>query len=298
MDGLAVFRSHDVAMFYRIPQPLRELVVVADTFHVKPLIAFLQSNRHYFVLCLSQNSVRFYQGGVVALGPVDVPGLPASRTEALGTGRAQPFLNVHSSGRAGTPSTFHGHGGSGDQKSEDLLRFCRAIDQALWEVLRDEQAPLVLAGVGSYHSIYRQISRYRHVVDEAVEGNFDTVSLEDLHAKAWPVAREALRAGEDEALGEFGRLAGRGLVMGELHAVARAAVHGRIRTLLVAEDTHVWGRVHEDGTVVEHPSQQDVHDDDVLDDLVEAVMIRGGNALVIPVARMPTDSPVAAIMRW
>jgi len=59
--------------------------VVADTFHCKPLIKFLQSNRHFFVLALSQHNVTFYEGTPYSLGLVDLPALPASLTEALGT---------------------------------------------------------------------------------------------------------------------------------------------------------------------------------------------------------------------
>jgi hypothetical protein len=49
MDGLAAFRSPDFTACYRIPMHVPEAAVVADTFHVKPLIQFLQSTRCFFV---------------------------------------------------------------------------------------------------------------------------------------------------------------------------------------------------------------------------------------------------------
>ena len=56
MNGLAVFRSPDFTEYYQIPMRLPEVAVVADTFHVKPLLQFLQSNRRFFVLALSQRA--------------------------------------------------------------------------------------------------------------------------------------------------------------------------------------------------------------------------------------------------
>ena len=60
MGGLALFRSSDLLTHYRMPMRCPELAVVADSFHVRPLLHFLQSNRYFYVLTLSQNNVRFF----------------------------------------------------------------------------------------------------------------------------------------------------------------------------------------------------------------------------------------------
>jgi hypothetical protein len=170
MDGLAVFSAPDLTVYYRVPMPLPELAVVADTFHVKPLINFLHSNRHFFVLALSQNNVTFYEGTPYSLGRVDIPELPTSLTEALGTERRrESVLNLHSTA-VGASAVFHGQGTpAGENKKADLSRFFRAIDNALWELLREERAPLVLAGVGYYLPIYRSVSRYPYVAKQGSE---------------------------------------------------------------------------------------------------------------------------------
>jgi hypothetical protein len=60
MGGLSLFRSSDLLTHYRMPMRCPELAVVADSFHVRPLLHFLQSNRYFYVLTLSQNNVRFF----------------------------------------------------------------------------------------------------------------------------------------------------------------------------------------------------------------------------------------------
>ncbi len=43
LDGLAVFRSLDECLVYRLATPLPERVVVAESFHIRPLIRYLQT---------------------------------------------------------------------------------------------------------------------------------------------------------------------------------------------------------------------------------------------------------------
>jgi hypothetical protein len=299
MDGLAVFSAPDFTTYYRVPMPLPEVAVVADTFHVKPLIRFLQSNRHFFVLALSQNSVALYEGTPYALGIVEIPELPASLTEALGIERRDAVLNLHSTA-AGSATVFHGQGSpDAENKKEDLTRFFRAIDNALWEILREERAPLVLAGVGYYHPIYRSGSRYPYLAEQGVEGNFEQASLEDIHGRVQPLISELYRKREEEVLSAYAQLASHGQGTDDLDAVAWAAVTGHIRQLLLAEGAHCWGILDRgSGTITQRTAQQDTRDDDILDDIAECVLARKGEVLLMPPARMPTASPVAALLRW
>jgi hypothetical protein len=297
--GLAVFRSPDFTGYYQIPVRLPEVAVVADTFHVKPLIQFLQSNRRFFVLALSQKNVALYEGTPYSLGRVELLDLPASFTEALGSDRKESFLNLHSPSANSAAPIFHGHGGVAQNKKETLVRFFRVIDNALWRLLREERAPLVLVGVGYYHPIYHTLSRYPHLTEHGVEGNFEHAMPQEIHTRVWPIVSAWFQAREDQVLNEYTRLAGREQVRDDLQRVAQAAVHGQGRRLLVEEHVHLWGMLDcENGKVVQHATQQDTRDGDVLNDLTACVLARGGEVLTVQAARMPSRSPVAAILRW
>src|SRR6267143_3542410 len=77
LDGLAIFRAEDATVAYRLPIPVPELVVVADTYHTKPLLKFLHSNRRYLVLAVSQNAVSLYEGSPYGAGAVNLHGAPS-----------------------------------------------------------------------------------------------------------------------------------------------------------------------------------------------------------------------------
>ena len=117
--------------------PVPELCVVADSFHVRPLVRFHQANRRYFVLVLGQRGVGRWEGTSFGLGPVEVEGLPGSLEEALGAPVPDPGLQAHSSGSA---TVYHGRGGPREGREQEVERFFRAVDRAVWPALRDERA--------------------------------------------------------------------------------------------------------------------------------------------------------------
>lgn len=300
MDGLAVFRAPDLMVHYRIPLPVPERVVVSTTFHVTPLIKFLQTQRCFFVLALSQQSVALYEGTPSALEMVDLSTLPASLTEALGVEQREAFLNLHVSQASRAAPIFHGHGipPTESEKSE-LARFFRVIDTALWEgLLQKASSPLVLVGVGYYHPIYRTISRYQSIAAQGIEGNFDHATVDALHARIWPIVSELFHEQENYALSEYARLVGKIQAIDDLSAIAQALVQGRVRYLLVAEEAQVWGTFDEkNGAITQYPSRQGL-EDDLLDDLAECALRQGGEVFLLPANRMPTPSALAAVLRW
>jgi Bacterial archaeo-eukaryotic release factor family 3 len=301
MGGLALFRSSDLLTHYRMPMRCPELAVVADSFHVRPLLHFLQSNRYFYVLTLSQNNVRFYEGSRYSLSQVDLPDLPKSLDESFAKEQGEPVLNAYAVGPGQAGAIYYGYGVSPEKRvKEKLAAFFRAVDTALWDdLLRNERAPLILAGVGYHHPIYRSVSRYPYLVEQTVEGNFDRVTPGHLHAKVWLVVHDVFRLREEQVLGEYAALSVRGQTTEDLFAIAQATVSRRVSYLLIAQGAHVWGLMDRgSGRVVQRSAQQDTRDGDVLDDLAEATLAQGGEVMMLERTRMPGHSPVAAILRW
>src|SRR6267154_1141868 len=123
LDGLALFRSEASVAAYRLPMPVPEIVVAADTYHTKPLLRFLRSNGRYLVLCVSQNEVALHEGGPYGAGPVDLHGVPKSFRDAIGVPDFDRSLE--SSYLRG--AVFHGQGPGKELKKEELLRFFNAV---------------------------------------------------------------------------------------------------------------------------------------------------------------------------
>lgn len=298
-EGLALFRTRDLLVHYRMPVRLDPLVVVADSFHVRPLLKFLQSNQRYFLLNLSQGRVSLFKGSAMGLGPVDLSSMPRSLTEVLGVEHRERTIVVGSGGPRGHSPVYHGQGKDDSVRDEEIARFFRVIDKALWEVLRDETAPLVVAATERHHPLFAQVCRYPHLLHEGLRGNFANTKLEDLHAKAWPIVQRHLVERHKDVLERYGNQISRERATDDVSAIARHAVSGRVRELIVEDKSHLWGRMDKSTGAIElHAKQMDPHDDDVIDDIAEAVILRGGDVYAFEKGKLPTKSPVAAVLRW
>jgi Bacterial archaeo-eukaryotic release factor family 3 len=144
-----------------------------------------------------------------------------------------------------------------------------------------------------------EINETMQLVDQPVEGNFDYITPEQLHAKVWPVAHNVFRVREEQVLDEYAARAIQGQTIEDLSAIAQATVSRRVGYLLIAQGAHVWGLIDRaSGRIVHRSAQQDTRDGDVLDDLAEATLVQGGEVIMLERARMPGRSPAAAILRW
>lgn len=304
-DGLAVFASPEVQRMYRLPVSFEDLVVVAPTFHTRPLMEYLQSPDRYWVLAISQKEVRLWQGTRSGLTPVDLAGVPRSLQEALGYEFERDELQFHSPKPAGTSggtgAIFHGHGVGQDDAKSELKRFFRKVDDGVRELLADEIGPVILAAVDYYHPLYHEVSRLENLIDEGVTGNVSNWDASRVHDAAWPIVRETVLEKIDGALQLWENSYSNGKGEADLASVARFAVAGRIRLLLTEHGRNVWGRFDRQTGQMEHireggedPGPEAV---DLLDEVAEVVMEKGGRSLILSAGRMPTETGVAAILR-
>lgn len=295
-DGFAAFAAPGFERHHRLPVEMPERVVVADSFHVRPLIRVLQSPRRWYLLSLTATQAAFFEASPSGLFGKSVPGLPGTPADAAIGPREKVGLSSHSAGNGRV--VFHG-GGAPRNEREDLARWFRAIDHAICALLRDEHAPLVLAGVSRLTSAYRSITRYPHVVAQSVEGNMSRAAPDRLHSLASPLAAAAQRDGESAAVSEYQRLNGAMRSSDDLDVIAASATQGRVRRLMIARGRSVRGKFDRaTGEVRGRAARQTAFGDDVLDDVACEVLLRGGAVLVVEKDRMPTKSPVAAVLRW
>lgn len=298
-EGLGVLRSRDFFRAFHMTRGVAELAVVAETFHTRPLFAEVRGDRPFFVLALSSNRVRLFAGSALGLEPVDVQSLPEDLRDVLGEADPQRYTGRHSAPSGGDASTVqHGHE-DGNEKDGRLVKYFRAVDRALWQYLREDRAPLVLAAVKEHLPVYRSVSRYPYLLDQAVAGNADAMEPDELHTLAWPLIAADMQAECDRHLSRYGLASSRHRTTESLEEIAHAAVHGRVQTLLHADTAHLWGLIDAaTGHLQLREHQQDASDAELVDELCEMTLIRGGQVQAVPADRMPGGAPVAGILRW
>ena len=300
-DGLAVLGAPGLFRVYRLQRTVPELSVVADSFHIKPLIRILQSSDRYQLLGLNRREVKLFEGNRDALDEIEpAPGVPRTITDALGAELTEPHLTVASYGTgAAGPAMRHGHGAKKDEVDLDAERFFRAVDRAVLEHhSRPSGLPLILAALPEHHSLFRQVSQNSFLVSEAVDIHPDALSGEALRERAWRVIEPRYLARLATLVDEFGKAKSNGLGSDDAALIAEAAAAGRVATVLIEAERHLPGRVDQVSGQVEFGDLAHPEIDDLLDDIGELVLKKGGQVVVVPAERMPVDTGVAAIYRF
>ncbi len=302
LDGLAVLSSPNIFRVYRLPRPVTELVVVADSFHIKPLWQFLQSVDRYQVLGLSLDKIRLFEGDRDALEEVELAaGVPRTITDALGAELTEPHQTVASYGGVGGAShaMHHSHGGKADEVDIDAERFFRSIDRAVLEHhSRPTGLPLILAALPEHHHRFHEVSQSPFLLKEGITVNPDAVTNDALRMLAWQVVEPQYEARLAKAEDDFGQAKAIGRGSDNLRQIAEAAASGRVATLFIEADRPIAGHLDEGTGKVAGGALIEPRLNDLLDDLGELVGKMGGEVLVIPATRMPTRKGAAAIYRY
>lgn len=300
-DGLALFLAPGMFRFHRLPVQLPELVVVIERFHVKPLLPLLTSDGRFFVLAISQNEVRLLEGSRQRVEEVELEDVPESLAEALHYDDLEKERTLHVAGRGGrsAPVVFHGHG-IGDEVDKVLVeRFLRKVDDGLWEILRRERAPLVLAGVDYLLPIFRKVTRYRHVLEEGIEGSPSELRPDELHGRAWPLVEPVFARELEDARALFAERAGRGEgATDEVREVVLAALDGRVESLFVAVGEQRWGTFDEVAREVAEHDERRPGDEDLLDRAAVLTLATSGEVFALPPDRVPGSGRLAAVLRY
>lgn len=303
LDGLAVLGAKGIFRVYKLQRPVAELVVVADSFHTKPLMRILQSADRYHVLGLNRKEIKLFEGNRDALDEIPLhPDVPRTLTDALGEELTDPHLTVASyGGVSGTQGAMHhGHGGKKDEVDIDAERFFRAVDRGILERhSRPSGLPLILAALPEHHHRFHEVSHNPFLIPESIDIHPDALSsIDELGQRAWPLMEPRYLARLAALVEEFGNAKSQGIGDDDLAEVARATVGGRVATLLIEARREIPGRINAETGDIESDDLAHPEVDDVLDDLGMLALKMGGQVVIVPTERMPTKTGIAAIYRY
>ncbi len=297
--GLAVLAGPDGTTAVRLSEPIDELAVVSDRFHLKPLLAAVHRRVEFDVLALSRHSVRLV--GVVGSRAVEteVDGMPTSMPEALQWDDREPQLQSHAGGRAGqgrVAAAFHGQGGSGDTRDVDLDRFVHQVDRAVAGHRSGSTRPLVLAGVDEIVAVYRKVTRCAHVLDDHVAGNPDQLRVSELADRARPFVPPSGAGAEEAAREAF--MVGATATVDTVEQAVIAAAAGQVASVFVPIDQVWWGRYRPGHHVLEEHDARQRGDHDLADVAATETLRHGGRAFVVPASDIPGGGSAAATLHF
>lgn len=300
LDGLAILANPDSFRVYRLQRPVPERVVVAASFHTKPLMRIVQSADRYQILGLSRHEYKMYEGNrdqIDELPPGD--DTPREIDAVLNIDRSAERATRTYGGADGASTTRHGTDVRQEAIDTETEHFFRAVDRAVQEhYSKPSGLPLLLAALPEHHGLFRQISQNPALMTEGLDIHPDNLSADALRERAWELVLPHYLQRLQGLVDSFNAAHAKGESSGDASDIARAAVAGRVATLLVEADRVVPGTLDLDTGAIADANMDDPGVDDLLDDIGECVLRKGGEVVIVPAERMPTQSGLAAIFRY
>jgi hypothetical protein len=297
--GLAIFLGPTWSHTYRLPFAVPVRANVARRFQTRPLFPLLCGDGRFFVLALSQNSIRLLLGTREGIHEVDLGRMPRGLCDALGFDFPEKERLYHLGRRQGVAEAiFHGHGIGGEVDKKHISRYLRLVDTGVADVLKNDRAPLVLAGADYERAIFRAISRNPALIEEGISGNPDHVRAETLHDRAWPLVEPIFQQARQEAAARYQQLEGTGKTTADLAETVRAAEGGLVDVLWVRADEQRWGTFDRRTGRVTTSDVPGPEDEDLLELATVGTFVNAGTVYAIPSGGMPDAVASAAILRF
>src|SRR5680860_917994 len=245
LDGLAIFANPNKFIVYKLYRTLQELVVVADSFHIKPLIRIFQSVGKYHLLGLSGSDFSLYEGNRYGFEEIEMdPETHKTIEEVLGKQHTDSFLTHGSYGGTDGTAMYHGHGGKKDEIEKDIEKYFRYVDRFVLEnYSKPSKLPLILVSLEEHHNIFKKISHNSYLMEEGIKGSYESFEMEQLTEKVWEIIEPIHLEKTQNLVNSFENAKANLSGSDDLTQIARAAFDNRIETILMEADKIIPGKI-------------------------------------------------------
>lgn len=294
-EGLAIFSAKGFFKVIKLQESVKELAMVADSFHTKPLRQYLQSTDRYHVLGIGLKDIKLFEGNRHSLVKLDLQAdVPETLTQALGEELTEKHSSVDSAG------IHFGQGGKSDEEDNDTARYFREVSKSIYEnYSKPTGLPLILAALPNHHNIFQKVNKNPLLLANGININPESVAIEKLAEMAWSIMEPEYLGKLDSLVEKFAQEKANGKGSDDMKEIGVAAVEGKIETLIIEADRMMANKLTNQVTGnIQNRDLTNPKVDDLLDDLGELVIKMGGNVMVLPADKMPSETGLAAIFRY
>ncbi len=277
--NLALFRTKNSFRVMNVPVPVDTFTVVANSFHVKPLIKWMQTDREFLLLGIDDQSIHFYKGSMHSIEKWEQISYPESILESLPEGGFKNIKDTKVRNLKITETMEWVCDRILDLTFETPSKVHLVADQMFLSSLNNiqnakflfEKKPIIQEF--KQHSIVEYLNEIRTRIRKETRKEFQKQLVEFYYAEVLKTSKK------------------------NIYEIAKAAIQGKVKKLLVAEGVRIFGKLNKKtGEISLHPNQIDHEDDDILDDLAQEVMARNGKVIIANKNDIPNERSILALV--
>jgi hypothetical protein len=305
--GMAMFVDSEGYRQYWLPQDPGEIALTGDQFYVKPLISLIQENRLFYVLALNLKNVQLWRCNRYSREEVSLKDVSISIEELLKYEDPEKSLQFHTGtgGSGKRPAIFHGHGTAGDdtRQKKIILQFFKTLDkelrkQGFYQRMKEESAPLLLAGIESHAGMFLDIAGYPGTMKDYIAKNPEDLNDERLLDQAWKIVGGELEKDKAEIIDKYWQSGDNRMEDNDPSEILKAAASKQIDTLFTIPNNDRWGLFDPDRMVVKVDALRESGDNELVNLAIIHTLRNGGNVYILDKEKMPGEKDMAAILRF
>lgn len=258
--NVGIFRNKDSFRILNIPIEIEPSCQVATSFHIKPLLKWLQGDQDFLLLGFESQSAHLYLGNQESMKLID----------SIVFAETNPV-----------------------RSSQNFVW----INEWIGELTKKSKPKLFLAGHFKTIEGFLKHNSYVKCVKTPVSFNFDQNSLHKSAESIRNLLKKDSQNKLERTLREFRFAEEDQRAKKNIFQIARAVVRGKVKKLVVTDEINIFGRIdYQTGGLAIHPFDIDHEDDCILDDLAQIVLSQGGEVIVAKRSEIPKGRPILAIL--
>lgn len=297
--GLALFLSKNHNEMLSLEYGPPETAVVQKGFYLKPLYRVLDDGQRFYLLVLDRKEPRLYLCSRTEFNSVAGDVMRESFRDIVEKSEVSESVGSHVASSSGGVQ-FHSQGENPDDyKKVELDRFVLGVAEGVQNALREETAPLVVAGEPMMLGLFREHDRYGNTLAEALKHGGKAGEESDIYQEALDLVTPVLDQPRNDAFARLEELRNKnpGKVASNHEDILRHSAAGQVETLMIAEDAELWGRlVADDRTKIVQPTAEGAVD--LIDRMASRTLAGGGKILVVSRQDLPGNAHAVGILRY
>ncbi|MBW8685060.1 baeRF7 domain-containing protein [Chitinophaga rhizophila] len=298
-EGLACFIKEDSFRYLKLPVSMQQQIYCNHSFMMTPLLPMLNSTEQFYLLTFSKHNAKLFLADAYGMKEIRVEGMPNGMDDVIHfeeKGNQQLFRTGSSGGGQG--ANYHGMNSNPDHKT-DIANYLEEVDRTIWkEVLHDKHIPLMMAAVDYLQPIFRKVTRYQHIAEEALTGNFEHEKTANIYKQAREKMQPFFEKKREQALEKYYNGSAGALTASIPDDVIPASYYGQVDCLFVAKDAQLWGTFDEkENRVIIHEAQEP-QDECLLNNAITQTILHNGDVFILEKDKMPAESSIAASLRY
>lgn len=182
LDGLGILATSNQVEKFQLTYPVAPTVKVGNTFHILPLIKYLEGADEAYIADLSRNRIKLYFFDGAAAAPVMPEGLEQDFMDLFDD------IDPNSDGSTGSVNglvgSYHGGPSKADEVRKDREKYFRYLDNAFESLRKNKPVPFILGGTQENVTAFRDTAKGDFYSAEAFDQPLDSLSPNQINEKA------------------------------------------------------------------------------------------------------------------